>query len=104
MPAVDRAEIMRRAKDAFREHGRGFVVVMEDREEPHYGFLPELEELLEGEPEAKTLLDAAFVALELYQPDREAVVIDSRPEGIYVMVVWASGVWTVGEIVWSRTH
>jgi hypothetical protein len=53
VPSPDRAEILRRAKEAFREHGRGFVVVVEDREEPHYGFLDELQKLLGDEPDAR---------------------------------------------------
>jgi hypothetical protein len=31
-----------------------------------------------------------------------AVVIASRPEGIYVMVVWDGGTWMVGEILWAK--
>jgi len=102
MPAPDRAKILRRAKEAFREHGRGFVVCLDDRDEPHYGFLPKLKERLRDEPDAKTLPAAAFVAVEQYHPDREAVVIDSRPEGIYVMVVWDGGTWMVSEIAWGK--
>jgi len=39
----------------------------------------------------KTLLDAAFVAVEMLHTNREAIVIDSRPEGIHVMVVRSGG-------------
>jgi hypothetical protein len=74
MPAPDRAEILRRAKDAFRKHARGFVVVLDDRGELHYGFLPELEERLGNHSDARTLIHAAIIAVEIYDPDREAVV------------------------------
>ena len=104
MPVLDRDEIIQRAKDAFREHGRGFVVLLDDREEPHYGFLPEFQELLEAEPDAKDLIDAVRIALETYIPEHEAVVVDSRPEGIDVMVLWLGRTWTVGGIVWSKTQ
>jgi hypothetical protein len=56
MPTPDRAEILRRVKEAFLEHGRGFVVVANDREEPHYGFLGDLRERLVDEPDAATLI------------------------------------------------
>jgi hypothetical protein len=103
MPAPDRAEILRRAKDAFREHGPGFVVVVEDREEPHYGFLDELQKLLGDEPETRELISATESALMLYRPDEEAVVINSRGEGIYVLIVGPDRTQTLGEILWAKT-
>jgi hypothetical protein len=104
MPTPGRSEILRLAKDAFRYHGCGFVVLLHDREEPHYGFLPELEELLEDEPEAKDLINSIAVAPETYFPEHEAVVAEARPEGIDVMVLWRGGTWVVGGIVWSATQ
>jgi hypothetical protein len=55
------------------------------------------------EPETKAQIDAVAVAVETYIPKHEAVVVDSRPEGIYVMVLWLGGTWMVGEIVWAKT-
>lgn len=55
MPAPNRTAILRRARIAFRDHGRGFVVVLDDRQEPHYGFLSELEKRLEDDLVAKTM-------------------------------------------------
>jgi hypothetical protein len=102
MPPPDRVEILRQAKEAYREHGRGFVVVMQDdREEPHCGSPSELEESLGDDPDAKTLIDATAVAVDTYGPARQAVVINARPKGIDVMVIWSGGVSTVGEILWS---
>jgi hypothetical protein len=63
MSSPSRAEILHRAKEAFRKHGPGFVVVVEDREEPHYGVLPEVEERLEDDPDAKTLIDSVVVVV-----------------------------------------
>ncbi len=102
MPAPDRAEILRRAKEAFHEHGRGFVVVLDDREESHYGFLPELKERLGDEPEAEGLISITESVLSLYRPECEAVVIDSRPEGIYVLIVSEDWTQTFGEILWTK--
>lgn len=103
MPAPDRAEIPRRAKDAYREHGRGFVVV-DDREEPHCGLLPELEELLEDEPGAETLVASLVLALRIYVPEREAVLVDSRPEGIDVKIVSETETLVIGGITWLKEH
>lgn len=36
-------------------------------------------------------IDATIVAVKTYNSEREAVVIDSRPEGIFVMVIWDGG-------------
>lgn len=97
MPPPDRTEILRRGKEAFREHGRGFVVVHDGREERHYGLLEELEENLAEESDARGLLIVARKAVEEYDPEREAVLIDSRPEGIYVLIVGEKGSRTLGE-------
>ena len=59
--------------------------------------------MLRDEPEARELLDAVAVAVETYLPEHEAVIVDSRPEGIYVMVLWLGGTWMVGEILFEGT-
>lgn len=87
---------------AFREDGRGSVVMLDYREEPHYGFLPELEERLGDEPDAKRLLSATVQVLDGYNPENEAVVIDSRPEGIFVLIVSDGGTRMVGEILFEK--
>ncbi len=102
MPSPNRAEILRRAKEVFCEHGRGFVVVLDDREETHYGFLPELEERLGDDPDARGLLSVTESALGLYRLEAEAVVIDSRREGIYVLIVGEDRSQTFGEILWTK--
>jgi hypothetical protein len=103
MPSPDRAEILSRAEEGFREQGRGYVVLMNDRGEPHDGFLDELRESLADEPDAETLIKATEFAVEVYVSEKEAIVIDSRPEEIYVMVVWDGGTLMVGGIDWAWT-
>ena len=98
MPALDREEILQRAKDAFVEAGRGFVVLMYDRDEPRYGFLSELEELLGDYPESKRLLDSIAAALETYLPESEAVLVDFRGEAIFISIIRDSGSELVGEV------
>jgi sugar/nucleoside kinase (ribokinase family) len=102
MSSPNRAEILRRAKEAFREHGRGFVVVLDERREPHYGFLDEPRSLLADEPDAEGHLSVTDSALSLYRPEEEAVVIDSRAEGIYVLIAGEDRSQTPGEIPWTK--
>lgn len=73
MPAPNRAEILRRAREAYLDHGRGFVIIFEDREEPHYGFLDELQTSLADEEEAAGIVRAAEDAVAAYDPEKEAV-------------------------------
>jgi hypothetical protein len=104
MPRPDRAEILRRAKDTFREHGRGFVVVVEGRDEPHYGFPDELQHALADEEEAVGIVKAAAGAVAAYDPQREAVVIDERAEGIFVVIVGPVQTRVIGELFWESKH
>jgi hypothetical protein len=103
MPPLDRREIVIRAKEAFQKYGRGFLLMLDDHENPRYGSLPELEKRLGDDPDAKALIQSAVTALESYDPEREAVVIDSRPDGIFAMVVWKHGLRIVGKILFETT-
>jgi len=103
MPLLDRREIVNLAKEAFREHGRGFVLMLDDREKPRYGFQPELEKKLGDAPDAKALIESAVLAVESYDPEREAVVIDSRPDGVFAMVIWKHGTRIVGKRLFKKT-
>ncbi|MGE5346340.1 MAG: hypothetical protein ACM3JH_10320 [Acidithiobacillales bacterium] len=98
MASSDRAELLRRARDACRAHGRGFIVAHEGREERHCGLLEELEENLAEESDARGLLIVARKAVEEYDPEREAVLIDSRPDGICVLIVGEKGSRALGTL------
>ena len=77
---------------------------MEGQEEPLYAFREELEERLGDEPDAKRLLDWIFVALTTFHPPEEAVVLDDRPDGIYVLVIREVGTCLVGSLTISAEH
>ncbi len=102
LPDPDRPELLRRAREAYREHGRGFVIMHDGREEGYYGLGAELEESLAEECDSRGLLEVARRAIEGYDPEREAVLIDSRPEGIYVLIVGEKGSRTLGEFLWGK--
>jgi len=102
MPAPNRAEIPRRARDAFHTDGLGFIVVVERRYERHYGFLDELERALTSEEEAVKIVKAAKEAVAAYDPETEAVVIDERAKGIFVVIVGATETRVVGEFCWVK--
>jgi hypothetical protein len=40
--------------------------------------------------------------VETYNPEQDAVVIDSRQEGIYVLIVCENRTQTLGEILWTK--
>ena len=104
MPAPNRAEILRRAREAFREHGRGFVVVVEGRGEPHYGFVDELQKALTDDEDDADFLKAAGEAVAAYDPQTEAVVIDERAEGIFIVIVGPADTRVIGEFFLSKEH
>ena len=89
---------------AFLEHGRGFVVVVEGRDEPHYGFVDELERAIADEVEGAGILKAAKEAVTSYDRDTEAVVIDERAEGIFVVIVGPKETRVIGEFFGTKAH
>jgi hypothetical protein len=80
------------------------VVVLNERDEPHYSTLEELRESLESEPEAGALVAASAHALEVYGPQTEAVVISGRQEAVYVLILRVTGVETVGALTFVETQ
>ena len=102
MAAPNRAEILRRAREAFRDHGRGFVVVIEGRDEPHYGFVDELQKTLADEEDAVEIVKAAGEAVAAYDPETEAVITDERTEGIIVVIVGPTQTRLVGDLFWTK--
>ena len=88
MTRLDCVELPRRAEKAHRGHGCGFVVMLDDQEEPYCGFLPGPDEMPRDEPAAKGLIYAVKVPVETYIPEHEALVVTSRPREIYVLVLW----------------
>ena len=104
MPAPNRAELLRRAREAFLEQGRGFVVVVEGRDEPHYGFIDELQKALTDDEDDADFLKAAAEAVAAYDPETEAVVIDERAEGIFIVIVGSTETRVIGEFFGTKTH
>ena len=102
MPAPNRAETLRRTKGVSREARRGFVVVIEGRDEPHYGFVDELQKALANEAEAARIVKAAEEAVAAYDPEKEAVVIDERAEGIFVLIRSEIETRVAGEFFWTK--
>ncbi len=100
----DRTELLRRAREAYREDGRGVLLLIGGREEPHYALREELEERLGDEPNARSLLDWVFVDLNMFGPPEEAVVVDDRPDGIYVLVIREAGACLVGSFPHSNEY
>jgi len=71
---------------------------------PHYGFLDELQKSLADQDEAAGIVKAAEEAVAAYDPETEAVVIDERSEGTFVVIVGAAETRVVGEFFWTKAH
>jgi len=50
------------------------------------------------------ILKAAAEAVNAYDPEREAVVIDERAEGIVVLILGETEARVVGVFFWSSAH
>lgn len=104
MPAPDRAEILGGVKEAVHEYGRRHVVLLDNRDQPHYGFPDELQRVLVIEEEAAGIVKAAAEAVAAYDPQREAVVIDERAEGIFVVIGGPAETRVFSELFGTKRH
>jgi len=101
VPHPLRLELLRRAREGFREKGRGYIVLRHDRNTLSYSTSGELEELLgEGEPGSEGLLQMAADTVASYDPEPQAVVVNATPEGVFLLQVSAHHVVGVGEIIY----
>lgn len=92
------------ARDAFRENGRGFVLLLDDQEPLRYAFPSELVENLQSEPDARRLIETVHGAVEKYVPETEAVLVDFRGEAILVSIIRDAGSEMIGEILFEPTN
>ena len=98
-----RLELLRRALEGFRQHGRGYIVLRHDRNTLSYRTEGELEELLaDDEPGAEGLLQMAVDTIASYEPGPQAVVVNATPEGVFLLRVSRDFVVGVGEIIYRR--
>ena len=79
-------------------------LLREGQEVPLYVFREELEERLGDEPDAKRLLDWVSIALATFRPPDEAIVLEDRTDGIYVLVIRDVGACLVGSLSFSTEH
>ncbi len=104
MRHLDQKELLRLARHAFRENGRGFVLQLDDQEPLRYAFPSELVENLESEPDATSLIDSVHAAVEKYNPETEDVLMDFRGETILISIIRDTGSELVGEILFEPTN
>jgi hypothetical protein len=103
VPHPLRLELLRRARDGYRQHGRGYIVLRHDRNTLSYSTAGELEQLLaDDEPGADGLLQSTANTVASYDPETEAVVVNVTPEGAFLLQVSASFVAGIDEIIFSR--
>jgi hypothetical protein len=86
------------AREGFRSAGRGVVVTFDDQEDVRYSTIEELRGALAKAPELAGLFEVAANAVETYDPEREAVVLESRYEAVGVILVRETEVVTLGTL------
>lgn len=103
MPHPLRLELLRRALEGYRQHGRGYLVLRHDRNTLSYSTAGELEQLLPDDgPASDGLLRLAADAIASYVPGPEAVVVNGTPEGVFLLQISAKDVVGIGEIILSK--
>ncbi|HEX7550642.1 MAG TPA: hypothetical protein VF579_08720 [Candidatus Methylomirabilis sp.] len=95
-----RGEVIRAsAREGFRIAGRGVLVMFDDEDLERYSTIEDLREVLGKAPELAGLVQVAADAVETYDPEREAVVLESRYEAVNVILVRETEVVTLGTLV-----
>jgi hypothetical protein len=86
------------ACEGLRSAGRGVVVTFDDQEDVRYSTIEELRGALAKAPELKGLIEVAGQAVASYDPQREAVVLESRFETVSIYLVRPGEVVTLGSL------
>jgi hypothetical protein len=87
-----------RAREGFRTAGRGVLVTFDDETLERYSTMEDLRGVLGKAPELAGLIQVAPDAVETYDPEREAVVLESRYEAVSVILVRETEVVTLGTL------
>jgi hypothetical protein len=94
-----RGEVIRAsAREGFRIAGRGVLVMFDDEDLERYSTVEDLREVLAKAPELEGLVQVAEEAVAAYDPEREAVVLESRYEAVSVILVRETEVVTLGTL------
>ncbi|KAA0250337.1 MAG: hypothetical protein EDX89_22955 [Acidobacteria bacterium] len=92
------SEALRQGREAYREFGRGALLVLDAEEEPTYGAAEDLIERLSKEPDAKSLLASVIYATGSYDPLKEAVTVTVFQDSFLVHIIRANGAELVGGV------
>jgi hypothetical protein len=87
------------AQKGFRIAGRGVLLMFDDEDLERYSTTEDLREVLGKAPELAGLIQVAADAVASYDPEREAVVLESRYEAVSVVLVRETEVVTLGSLV-----
>jgi hypothetical protein len=86
------------AREGFRSAGRGVVVTFDDQEDVRYSTIEELRGALAKAPELAALFEVAANAVACYDPEREAVVLESGLDAVSVFLVRETEVIALGTL------
>jgi hypothetical protein len=96
---VSRDAIRSSAREGFWTAGRGVLVMFDDETLERYSTIEDLQKVLGKAPELEGLIEVAREAVESYDPEREAVVMESRYKAVNVVLVRETEVITLGTLV-----
>jgi hypothetical protein len=86
------------AREGFLAAGRGVLVTFDDEAEERFSTIEDLRGALAEAPELPGLIEVARKAVETYDPDREAVVLESGYDAVSVFLVREGEVVTLGTL------
>ena len=86
------------ARAGFLVAGRGVAVIFDDQEGVRYSTIEDLRGALAKAPELEGLIEVVREAVETYDPEREAVVLESGYDAVSVFLVREGEVVTLGTL------
>jgi hypothetical protein len=89
------------AREGFRTAGRGVLVMFDDETLESYSTMEDLQGVLDKAPELAGLIEVAREAVGNYDPEREAVVLESRYDAVNVVLVSETEVVTLGSLAFG---
>lgn len=96
---MSRDAILRSAREGFGLAGRGVLLIHDNPDDERYSTIDELRVVLAEAPELAGIIEIACAAVASYDPEQEAVVLESRDDAVSVVLVRIADVVTLGSLV-----
>jgi hypothetical protein len=100
---MSRCDLREFAREGFQEMGRGVVMTHYDQDEVWYVTIEDLRRSLIDAPELEGLIECTGELVTDYDPEWEAVLLESGPEAVQVFWVRQDEVLTIGTLAFMPT-